>query len=168
MSERIVIKPRSGWEMLDIKDLYRYHDLLYFLTVRSIKAKYAQSVLGIGWAIIQPLIQTLVFTIIFGNLAALSSDGAPYILFSFCAMVPWNYFSNILTESSNSLVSNRNLINKVYFPRLILPLSSIFSKLIDFGIGFIVLIGFLIYYDFSPSINILFFPFLLIILVLHT
>ncbi len=165
-TEITIIQPTKGWQVIDIKELWHYRDLLYFLVVRAIKAKYAQSVLGVGWAILQPLVNTLVFTVIFGKLAKLDSDGVPYILFSFAAMIPWTYFSNILTESSNSLVSNRNMLSKVYFPRLVLPLSAVFSKLLDFSIGFIVMIGLFIFYRFIPSWNILFFPVLLAILVM--
>ena len=161
-----IIQPTKGWQLIDFKELWRYKDLLYFLVLRGIKAKYAQSVLGVGWAVIQPLVQTLVFTVIFGNLAQLGSDGVPYILFSFAAMVPWNYFSNILTESSNSVVGQKNIISKVYFPRLVLPLSSVFSKLIDFGIAFIVMMGLFIYYQFIPTWEVVFFPILLIILIM--
>lgn len=161
-----IIQPTKGWQLIDFKELWRYKDLLYFLVLRGIKAKYAQSVLGVGWAVIQPLVQTLVFTVIFGNLAQLGSDGVPYILFSFAAMVPWNYFSNILTESSNSVVGQKNIISKVYFPRLVLPLSSVFSKLIDFGIAFIVMMGLFIYYQFIPTWEVIFFPVLLIILIM--
>lgn len=166
MKDEIVIKPLKGWQVVDLRELLHYKDLLYFLVIRGIKAKYAQSVLGVGWAIIQPLVQTLVFTLIFGNLARLSSDGEPYILFSFLAMVPWNYFANILTEGSNSLIENKNLLSKVYFPRIILPLSAVFSKLLDFAIGLMVLVGFLLYYEVVPTINILFFPLLVLILIL--
>ena len=161
-----IIEPSKGWHLIDLKELWRYKDLLYFLVVRGIKGKYAQSILGIGWAVIQPLVQTLVFTVIFGTLAKLDSDGAPYILFSFAAMVPWNYFSSILTESSNALIANKDMLSKVYFPRLVLPLASVFSKLIDFGISFIVMIGLFIYYGFVPSINVIYFPVLLIILIM--
>lgn len=161
-----IIQPTKGWQLINFKELWRYKDLLYFLVLRGIKAKYAQSVLGVGWAVIQPLVQTLVFTVIFGNLAQLGSDGVPYILFSFAAMVPWNYFSNILTESSNSVVGQKNIISKVYFPRLVLPLSSVFSKLIDFGIAFLVMIGLFFYYNFIPSWEVVFFPILLIILIM--
>lgn len=161
-----VIEPSKGWHLIDVKELWRYKDLLYFLVVRGIKGKYAQSILGVGWAVIQPLVQTLVFTVIFGNLAKLDSDGVPYILFSFAAMVPWNYFSNILTESSNALIANKNMLSKVYFPRLVLPLASVFSKLLDFGIAFLIMIGLFIYYGFTPSINVIYFPVLLIILIM--
>lgn len=161
-----IIKPVKGWQVIDIKELWRYKDLLYFLIIRGIKAKYAQSVLGVGWAIIQPLAQTLIFTIVFGNLAKLSSDGVPYILFSFVAMVPWNYFSNILTDSSNSLVGNRHMLSKVYFPRLVLPLSAVFSKLIDFIIAFLVMIGFLFFFKVTLNFGVLIFPLLLLILIM--
>ncbi len=159
-------KASKGWQLIDWRELFRYKDLLYFLTVRGIKARYAQSVLGVGWAIIQPLFTTLVFTVVFGNLAGISSDGVPYVIFSFAAMVPWNYFSNTLTESSNSLIQNANMITKVYFPRLVLPLSAAFSKLLDFAIGLIVLTGFMIYYQFIPSWGILVMPLLIFILLL--
>lgn len=160
------IRPTRGWQLIDTKELWLYRDLLYFLIVRGIKAKYAQSVLGVGWAVLQPLVQTLIFTVIFGNLAKLGSDGVPYILFSFAAMVPWNYFSSILTESSNSLVTHKNLLSKVYFPRLVLPLASVFSKLLDFIIGFAVMIGLFFYYEFIPSGNVIYFPILLLILIM--
>jgi lipopolysaccharide transport system permease protein len=163
-----VIKPSNGWHLIDVKELWRYKDLLYFLVIRGIKGKYAQSILGVGWAVIQPLVQTLVFTVIFGNLAKLDSDGVPYILFSFAAMVPWNYFSNILTESSNALIANKNMLSKVYFPRLVLPLASVFSKLIDFGIAFLVMIGLFMYYGFVPSVNVIYLPIILIILIMSS
>ena len=164
-NEVTVIQPSKGWQLINFKELIQYQDLLYFLVLRGIKGKYAQSVLGIGWAIIQPLVLTLIQTLIFGNLAKLESDGVPYLLFNYVAMVPWVYFSNILTESSTSLVSNKNILSKVYFPRLILPLSSVFSKLLDFGIAFIIMIGFFVYFRFVPSINVVFFPMLLLILI---
>lgn len=161
-----VLKPSKGWQLIDWKELVRYKDLLYFLTIRGIKARYAQSVLGVGWAIIQPLFTTLVFTVVFGNLAGISSDGVPYVIFSFAAMTPWNYFSNVLTESSNSLVQNANMITKVYFPRLVLPLSAAFSKLLDFGIGLIVIAGFMAWFRYVPTWNALWLPLLIFILLL--
>ena len=161
-----VIEPSKGWKLINIKEVLEYRDLLFFLVLRGIKAKYAQSVLGVGWAILQPLIQSLVFTVIFGNLAKIESDGQPYLIFSFVAMVPWNYYANILTESSNSLVQNKQMISKVYFPRLVLPLSSVFSKLLDFGIGMLVLIGFMIYFQIGVGLNLIFFPLLVLILIM--
>lgn len=161
-----VLKPSKGWQLIDWKELVRYKDLLYFLTIRGIKARYAQSVLGVGWAIIQPLFTTLVFTVVFGNLAGISSDGVPYVIFSFAAMTPWNYFSNVLTESSNSLVQNANMITKVYFPRLVLPLSAAFSKLLDFAIGLVVMAGFMAWFRYVPTWNALWLPLLIFILLL--
>lgn len=167
MSEasKVLIRPPAGWQLINLKELIDYRDLLYFLTIRTIKARYAQSVLGVSWAIIQPLFTTLVFTVIFGKLAKVDSGGMPYALFSFTAMVPWNYFSSTLTESANSLVANANMINKVYFPRLILPLSAVFSKLLDLFIGLIVLGGFMIYFQVSPTTSILMLPFFIVMLL---
>lgn len=162
----LVIKPNHGWKPVDLKELYRYRDLFWFLTVRGIKAKYAQSILGVSWAIIQPLITTAIFTIVFGRLAKVNSDGVPYAVFSFIALLPWTYFSNTLTDSSNALVQNANMITKVYFPRIILPLSVALSRLLDYLIGVLVLIGFLLYYQIQPSIWVVVTPFLLIILLL--
>lgn len=157
-----IIEPSKGWKLIDFQELWRYKDLLYFLTVRGIKARYAQSILGIGWAIIQPLFTTLVFTVVFGGLAKVDSDGMPYILFSYLALWPWNYFSGTLNESANSLVANAGMITKVYFPRLILPLAAIFSKLLDFIISFVVLLGLLIYFQVLPGWQVVFLPLLLI------
>lgn len=161
-----IIESTSSWRFIDYQELIKYRDLLYFMVLRGIKAKYAQSVLGIGWAIIQPLVQTIVFTIVFGNLAKIDSEGIPYLLFSFVAMVPWNYFSNILTEASDSLVQNKGILSKVYFPRIIMPLSAVFSKLLDFVIGMIALIGLLFYYEIYPKWELFMFPIILLILVL--
>src|SRR5690606_25864309 len=118
------IRPSKGIRFVNVSELIEYRDLLFFLVLRGIKAKYAQSVLGVGWAIIQPLFSTVVFTIVFGRLAGITSDGVPYFLFSLCAMVPWTYFANTLTVSTNSRVMNANIISKVYFPRIVLPLSA--------------------------------------------
>ena len=164
----LIIRPTSGWQLVNWRELVQYRDLLYFLTIRGIKAKYAQSVLGIGWAIIQPLFSTLIFTVVFGNLARVSSDGVPYAIFSFVAMVPWNYFSNTLTASANSLVSNANMITKVYFPRLVLPLSAALSKLLDFFIGMVILVGFMVYFQFAPGWGALVLPLLILILLLSS
>lgn len=162
----LIIQRSKGWQLVDIKELVRYKDLLYFLVVRGIKARYAQSVLGVSWAVIQPLFTTLVFTIIFGNLVQVSSDGVPYVVFSFTGMLVWNYFSNTLTESANSLVSNAAMITKVYFPRLVLPLSAALSKLLDFLIGLGVLVGFLIWFRMVPTSEIWMLPILLLNLLM--
>lgn len=163
---KTIIEPSNGWKVVDFDELWRYKDLLYFLTVRGIKARYAQSILGVGWAIIQPLFTTLVFTVVFGGLAKVDSDGMPYILFSYLALWPWNYFSGTLSESANSLVANAGMITKVYFPRLILPLAAIFSKLLDFIISFVVLLILLIYFKVVPGLGIIWLPLLLIQLLM--
>lgn len=161
-----IIEPQKGWQLIDWKELIRYRDLFYFLVLRGLKAKYAQSVLGVGWAIIQPLFQVLVFTVVFGNLAKIQSDGIPYSIFSLCGLVPWSYFSGTLTESSASLISNANMISKVYFPRLVLPISAAFSKLVDMAISFLILIGFMIYFQITPTMYALFIPVLILIMML--
>ena len=165
-TDLIRIRPTRGWRSLDLAGLWEYRDLLYFLTLRDVKAKYAQSILGVGWAIINPLVQTLIFTVIFGNLANLGSDGVPYLLFNFTAMVAWTYFSGILTGATGSLIANRSMLSKIYFPRLILPITSAIGMLIDFGISFLVLIGLLIYYGLTPGWSVLVLPLLLLILLL--
>jgi lipopolysaccharide transport system permease protein len=136
----ITIEPRSGWQMLELGELSRYRDLFRFLVWRDIKARYAQTVLGLGWAVMNPVVHMLVFTIIFGSLLAVESDGAPYALFSFAALVPWAYFTAALNASANSLIGNRSLLTKVYFPRLVLPLAPVMAKLVDFAIAFVVLL----------------------------
>lgn len=160
------IRPSSGWTQLNISELIEYKDLLWFLTLRGIKAKYAQSVLGVGWAVIQPLFTTLIFTIVFGNLAKITSDGTPYFIFSLTGMVAWNYFSGTLTESTNSLVANAGMISKVYFPRLVLPLSAVLSKLLDFIIGFLLLIVFLFVYQIPATTEVFVLPLLMLLLLM--
>lgn len=161
-----IIRYQPGWKAVNFKELFRFKDLLIFLTIRGIKAKYAQSILGVSWAVIQPLFSTLIFTVVFGNLAKISSDGAPYFLFSFVALIPWTFFSNTLTESANSLVANAAIISKVYFPRLVLPLSAVFSKGVDFLISFMLLIVFLVFYQLVPGWEILLLPWLILVLLM--
>ena len=152
----IVIKPPSGWAFIDFKELRQYSDLFYFLTWRSIKAMYAQSVLGLSWAILQPLIQIVLFTFIFGKVAKLSSDGIPYTLYMSVAVIPWNYMSQAISRSSGSLVAGQSMLGKVYFPRIIYPLSGIIAKMVDFGISLTLLVFVLVYYRVTPGWNILF------------
>jgi lipopolysaccharide transport system permease protein len=166
MENLTIIKPSKGWALINTRELWHYKDLLYFLTMRGIKAKYAQSVLGVGWAIIQPVVTMIVFTIVFGRVAKVSSDGIPYTLFAFLGIWPWTYFSGTLTESANSLVTNANMITKVYFPRMVLPLASIFSRLLDFLIAFVILVVLLIHYRITPGFSLIFFPALVIQLLL--
>ena len=159
-----IIRPTTGWRLLDWKELWQSRDLLYFLTIRSIRARYAQSILGVSWAVIQPLFATLVFTVVFGQFAGISSDGVPYLLFSFTAMAPWTFFANILTESSTSLITNAHLIHKVYFPRMVLPWSAALSKLLDFAISILILTFLLIIYQRAPGVELLWLPLFLLIL----
>jgi lipopolysaccharide transport system permease protein len=158
-----IIKPRSGWEIIDFRELKEYRDMFFFLVWRDIKSRYAQSVLGVGWAVIQPVFSMIVFTIVFGKLARIDSDGAPYAIFSFAALVPWTFFSNSLTSSSQSLTS---MITKIYFPRLVLPIAAILSKSVDFCISFILLCGLIVWFQVLPTVWILFIPVLVILLML--
>jgi lipopolysaccharide transport system permease protein len=136
------IRPSKGWRAVNIAELWRYRELLYFLTVRDIQLRYKQTVLGIAWAVIQPLFTMVVFTIFFGNLGNLPSDGKPYALFVLVALLPWQLFAYALTQSTNSLVNEQRLITKVYFPRLIIPLASVMAGMVDFAIAFLlVLVG---------------------------
>lgn len=164
--EEIVLEPPSGWRMVDWRELWRYRDLFYFMVWRDLKARYAQSILGIGWAVIQPVFSMLVFTVIFGNLAEISSDGAPYALFSFAALVPWTYFSSTLSAASGSLPGAAGLLTKLYFPRLILPLTPVLSKLVDFMVSFSLLLVMLLIYrvPWSPKLLLLPLPVLLMML----
>ena len=144
----------------------RVSDLFLFLVWRSIKVRYAQSAIGIGWAIIQPVFAMLIFTLVFGNFAGLSSDGVPYAIFSFTALVPWTYFSNALTESADSLVNNANMISKVYFPRLILPMAAVTSKLLDFAIASVILAGLMVWFGVVPTWGVLLLPFLVLLMMI--
>lgn len=161
-----VIAPRTGWRLLDVPELLQYKDLFRFLVWRNIKVIYAQSMLGIGWAIIQPLFSMIVFTIVFGSLAGVSSEGAPYALFSLVALVPWTYFANALTEGTGSLVNNAQMLSKVYFPRLLLPLSAVVAKLLDFSIALVLLAGLMAWYGVVPGAGLLMFPVLVAMMTL--
>ncbi|MBK6797903.1 MAG: ABC transporter permease [Acidobacteria bacterium] len=160
------IEATSGWVSLRLSELWDYRELLYFLTWRDIKVRYKQTVLGAAWAIIQPFFTMLVFSMFFGRLARVPSDGIPYPVFCYAALVPWTFFANGLTQSSNSLVGSSNLITKVYFPRLTIPLATVFSGVIDFCLAFLLLIGMMIFYGLIPTVNIVWLPlFLLLALV---
>jgi lipopolysaccharide transport system permease protein len=153
-----VIRPKSGWVAIDFKELWRYRELFWFLAWRDILVRYKQTVIGVAWALIRPVATMIVFTIIFGKLAKFPSDGIPYPLLSFTALLPWQFFSNALTESSNSVVANANMISKIYFPRLIIPASAVISGGIDFLLCFVILSGLMLWYGVTPSINILWLP----------
>ena len=155
-----VIEPKKGWVPVDLKEIWNYRELLYFLTKRDIKVRYKQTVLGGLWAIIQPLFTMIVFTLFFGRLAKIPSDGIPYPIFVYAGLLPWTYFANAVTASGNSLVGSANLITKIYFPRLIVPASASLAGLLDFFIAMLVLGALMIHYNFIPCIAILLFPFL--------
>lgn len=158
----LTIHPSHGWVSLRLRDLWEYRELLYFLVWRDIKVRYKQTVLGVVWAILQPFMTMIVFSIFFGRLAKVPSDGMPYPVFTFCAILPWQLFANALTSSGNSLVTNQQLITKVYFPRLIIPISAVVAGLLDFGISFLVLLGMMVYYGIVPTAAVLTLPFLIL------
>jgi lipopolysaccharide transport system permease protein len=152
------IRPAKGWMPLNLRELAAAHELLYFLVVRSLKLRYKQTVLGGAWAVLQPLLTMAVFTVVFGRLARLGSDGLPYPVFAFLALVPWTYFANALTQAGNSLVEQQQLLTKVYFPRLLLPLAAIIAGLVDLAIAFVMLLVLLGWYHVVPSPRILALP----------
>jgi lipopolysaccharide transport system permease protein len=147
---RVRIEPSTGWVSLKMRELWQYRELLYFLTWRDIKVRYKQTVLGAAWAIIQPFLTMVVFSLFFGRLANIPSDGIQYPIFSYAALVPWTFFANGLTQGSNSLVNSSNLIKKVYFPRLVVPISSVLAGIVDFALAFVVLLALMIYFGISP------------------
>lgn len=165
--EVIRIRPSSGWRALDLRELWRYRELLWFLAVRDIKVRYKQTALGVAWAVLQPLLTMVVFSIFFGKLANIPSDGVPYPLFALVGLLPWQLFAHALTQSSGSLVAEQRLITKVYFPRLIVPLASVLAGLADFGVAFVLVIGMMFWYGVTPTWAILAIP-LLVPLVLLT
>ncbi len=166
-SATLRIAASRGWVPLKLGELWEYRELLYFLIWRDIKVRYKQTVLGAAWAIIQPLFTMVVFSLFFGQLGKIPSDGIPYPIFSFAALVPWTFFANGLGQSSNSLVGSSNLITKVYFPRLVVPLAAVVSGVVDFALAFIVLLGMMLFYGIVPTINVLWLP-LLFLLALIT
>lgn len=149
----ITIKPSKGWAALNLRDLWNYRELIFFFTWRDLKVRYKQTLLGAAWAILQPFLTMVVFSIFFGGLAKVPSDGVPYPIFSYAALLPWTLFSKALQDASRSLVSSANIISKVYFPRLILPLSSTLAGLVDFVIALIVLVGMMFFYGIQPTAN---------------
>ena len=160
-----VVKPRNTWDILTIRDLWEYRDMLLYLVLRDIKARYTQSVLGIGWAVLQPLFLMIVFTVIFGKLVKINTNGMDYAVFSYTALVPWAYFSNSLMLTTGSLLQNSNLLSKVFFPRIVLPMSTVLSTLVDFFIAFILVIVLMIWYQVTPTLWVLFLPVLLLLMV---
>ena len=153
-----VIEPVKGWRALDLKELWAYRELLWVLTLRDVKVRYKQTVLGFTWAIIQPVMMMIVFSIFFGRLAQMPSDGYPYPIFVYAGLLPWTFFANAVSAAGNSLVGSAQLVSKVYFPRLIIPLASVGSGLVDFAISAGVLLLLMVYYGFSWSLNLLMVP----------
>jgi lipopolysaccharide transport system permease protein len=143
----IVLRPSRRWAALNLRDLWLYRELIYFMTWRDLKVRYKQTLLGVSWAVLNPFLQMVVFSIFFGELAKVSSDGLPYPIFSYTALLPWTLFANALNNASRSLVSHQNMVTKIYFPRLVLPLASVMAGLVDFLLAFLVLIGMMIYYN---------------------
>jgi lipopolysaccharide transport system permease protein len=159
----IRIEPSRGWASLKLRELWEYHELLYFLVWRDIKIRYKQTVLGAAWAVIQPFFTMVVFSLFFGHLAKMPSDGVPYPIFNYTALVPWMFFANGLTYASNRLVSNVNLIKKVYFPRLLIPLAAVLSGVVDFVLAFVVLLGMIFYFGIVPTSQVLWLPLFLLL-----
>lgn len=158
-----VIRPSSGWIALGLRELWEYRELLFFLVWRDIKVRYKQTILGAAWAIIQPFATMVVFSLFFGYLAKIPSDGMPYPIFSYAALVPWTFFANGLAQSANSLVGSANLLRKVYFPRLIIPLASVLSGAVDFVLAFAVLLGMMFYFGIAPTVHVIWLPCLLLL-----
>lgn len=164
-----ILQPAKGLGALNLRDLWLYRELIYFMTWRDLKVRYKQTLLGAGWAILRPLMTMVVFSIFFGDLAQVPSDGLPYPIFSFAALVPWGLFSDAVSVAGRSLVQNRHMITKVYFPRVILPLSSILAGVVDFLIAFVILIGMMVFYKIAPTPQVWTLPlFLLLALVTST
>lgn len=159
----IRIEPSKGWRSLNLKELWQYRELLYFLTWRDIKVRYTQTVLGAAWAIIQPFFTMVVFSLFFGKLAKMPSDGIPYPLFAYAALVPWTFFANGITQSSNSLVQSSNLLKKIYFPRLSVPIASVMGGAVDFLFAFLVLVAMMLFYGIVPTVNVMWLPFFLLL-----
>jgi len=161
-----IYEPTHGWLSLRLGELWHYRELLYFLTWRDIKIRYKQTALGVAWAVLQPLITMVIFSVIFGQLAKLPSDGIPYPVFSYAALLPWGLFSGALQRAGTSLVTNANLITKVYFPRLVIPISAVAAGLVDFVISFVVLLGLILYYKITLTWTILTIPLFVLLAVL--
>jgi lipopolysaccharide transport system permease protein len=161
-----IIQPTRGWASVRLAELWEYRDLFYFFTWRDLKVRYKQTILGAFWAILQPFITMVVFSLFFGRLAGVPSDGLPYPIFSYAALVPWTFFANTLNQGAISLVNNAAMIKKIYFPRLVLPVASILAGLVDFCLAFSVLLGMMFFYRISPTINVVWLPlFLLLALI---
>jgi len=163
--QQTIIQPQSGWQLINVRELLRYKDLFYFLVWKEVKVLYKQTVLGVSWAVIRPLFTMVIFSIVFGKLAKMPSDGAPYPIFAFVALVPWTYFSTAMTSSANSLIGNTNLLTKVYFPRLVIPMTPVLTGLVDFGIALGLLTCMMGWFRMVPTWSVLFLPLLLLLMI---
>ena len=160
----VVLGPRRGWNRDDLREIFHYRDLLFLLTWRTVRVRYAQSAIGLGWAVIQPLFQMVMFTLIFGRFAQMKSDGAPYAAFSLIGLVPWTYFSNALQGSASSLVANSSMISKVYFPRIVLPMTDVGAKLFDFTIALVLSAVIVLCMGITPNWGLLMIPYLIVLM----
>jgi lipopolysaccharide transport system permease protein len=160
-----VIQPKTGWQIINFKELAEYRDLFFFLVWRDIKVMYAQTILGFLWAIFNPVLQIVIFTIVFGKIAKVSTDGIPYVLFSSVAIIPWTYMSQTMIQSSESLVKDQSILGKIYFPRLIFPMTSVLARLIDFGIATLIIFGLSLYYHVLPTWRLLYFPLFVLLMM---
>ena len=161
-------EPSRGWAWPKFRELWEYRELLFFFAWRDIKVRYKQTVLGALWAIIQPFFTMVIFSLVFGRLANVPSDGLPYPIFSYAALVPWTFFANALTQASNSLVVSAHMVKKIYFPRLALPTATVLAGVIDFALAFIVLLGMMFYYGLVPTVNVLWLPFFMLLALVTT
>ena len=162
----VLIRPISGWVPINLRDLWEYRELLYFLTWRDIKVRYKQTAVGIAWVVLQPLLLMLVFTMFFSRLVELPSDGMPYSVFTYTGLLPWQLFSRALNEGSMSLIAHERIITKTYFPRILLPASAVLSSLLDFAIAFLVLLGFILFYGAEPGLAIFVLPLFVLLVVM--
>jgi len=161
----IVIKPQKGWRLLDVRELWAYRELIYFLTWRDIKVRYKQTAIGVAWAILQPLAMMVVFTLFFGKLAKVPSEGVPYPLFAYAALLPWQLFSRTISESTNSLITDQRLITRVYFPRIIVPLATTLAAIVDFVVATGLLVVLMIFYGIAPGATFIWFPFFVVLML---
>ena len=165
-THKVIIQPKTGWQLIDWKEIFHYKDLFYFLILRDVKSLYKQTVLGFSWAILRPFITMVIFQLIFNKLAKISTDGSPGPIFYYSGLVPWMYFSNSFTRSTNSLITGAGIFTKVYFPRIVLPIVPCLASLVDFAIAMTITIILLIVYGLTPTIWILFLPVLILIMFL--
>jgi lipopolysaccharide transport system permease protein len=161
-----IIKPLTNWNWIDFKALVEYRDLFFFLVWRDIKVMYAQTILGFSWALLQPVIQIVIFSVIFGKVAKINTDGIPYVLYAGVGIIPWNYMSQAMSQASQSLIQNQQMLGKIYFPRQFYPITPILSRLIDFGISLLILVILLFYYQVMPTFQMLLVPLFILMMIM--